>query len=395
VSISSAAVELANTPRYMESIGKPLSEMRVTIVGAGTMTRLLFAHLASHGVTEVTLLNRTRPRAEALAEEFPDIKVDIKLMDEFWPSVEESDLVFTSTSSTKCIVGKSDLVQLDWETRESPIVFIDISVPLNVEKSCNEVRGVTAYNVDDLKQVLEENKAKRQNAIREAEVLLREEQAKFVIWQKSLPYTSVMKDLQTKFEAVRGEEIVRHQTNLENLSDKEREAVHTMTKGMNKKLLHGPMSYLRSDDSGDKASVEQLEKLFLLGSHSSPHSKAGWLEKIVATKGHTDVTPTMDHTALHDIPSWYMFDGAHGSAHYVSAMTSLHDKFEAIRMDEVSRAKKLKNLSDEDREAVHAVTKDIIHELLHGPISYVRSAEMDNNEATLQQIEHLFLLGKP
>jgi glutamyl-tRNA reductase len=284
---------------------------------------------------------------------------------------------------------------MEWGARESPIVFIDISVPRNVETSCNEVQGVTAYNVDDLKQVLEENKAKRQNAIREAEVLLREEQAKFLQWQKSLPYTSVMKNLQTKFEAVREKEIVKHQTGLQNLSDKEREAVHAVTKGMNKKLLHGPMSYLRSDDSGDKATVEEIEKLFLLGEHSSPYPKIGWLGRLAATEKHSDDAQTLHHTALHDIPSWAQFEYGHGSPNYVSAMTSLHDKFEAIRQDEVAKAKKLKNLSDDDREAVHAVTKDIVSTLLHGPISYVRSAEIDNNTATLQQIEQLFVLGKP
>jgi glutamyl-tRNA reductase len=78
-------------------------------------------------------------------------------------------------------------------------------------------------------------------------------------------------------------------------------------------------------------------------------------------------------------------------------MTSLHDKFEAVRNDEVTKAQKksLKSLSDEDREAVHAVTRDIISELLHGPISYVRSAEVDDDTDTLRQIEQLFKLGKP
>merc|ERR550514_569474 len=141
------------------------------------------------------------------------------------------DLAFTSTSATEYIVRKSDLEAREWAKRESPMVLIDISVPRNVEASCNEVAGVTAYNVDDLKQVLEENKAKRQNAIREAELLLRDEQAKFLQWQKSLPYTGLMQSLQKKYEAVREEESAKAQKiGLKNLSDKEREAVHTFTK---------------------------------------------------------------------------------------------------------------------------------------------------------------------
>ena len=45
---------------------RPLPDLRVTVVGAGKMSRLLFTHLASHGVTKVTLLNRSRPRADEL-----------------------------------------------------------------------------------------------------------------------------------------------------------------------------------------------------------------------------------------------------------------------------------------------------------------------------------------
>merc|ERR1719506_472710 len=127
----------------------------------------------------------------------------------------DTDLAFTSTSSTKYIVSKNELEKRGWAARESPVVFIDISVPRNVEASCNDVPGVTAYNVDDLKKVLEENKAKRQNAIREAEVLLREEQAKFIEWQKSLPYVQVMTTLQKKFEEVRQDEIVQVMTSLQ------------------------------------------------------------------------------------------------------------------------------------------------------------------------------------
>merc|ERR1719261_2254286 len=97
----------------MESLGKPLPEMSIAIVGAGTMTRLLLAHLASHGVTKVTLLNRSRPRAEELAAEYPDLSVEVGVTDGtdgfFWEVLGRSDLAFTSTSATGCIVTEDGL----------------------------------------------------------------------------------------------------------------------------------------------------------------------------------------------------------------------------------------------------------------------------------------------
>ena len=252
--------------KAIEDLGKPLPQLRVAVVGAGKMSRLLLTHLASHGVTKVTLLNRSRPRANELAAEYPDLDVEVKLMDEFWSSLEQTDLAFTSTSSTGCIITKDELQAGVWVAGETPLMAIDISVPRNVEASCNDLPGIFAYNVDDLKQVVAANQAKRRHKVLEAEVLLRVELAKFVQWQESLRYVPTIGKLQEKFETIRAAELAKAQKKaLKGLSDKERQAVDVVTKGIINKLLHGPMSYLRSDDQdGTKASVQQMENIFML-----------------------------------------------------------------------------------------------------------------------------------
>jgi len=270
VSISSAAVELA-IQKSNPDLNKALSELRVTIVGAGKMSRLLMTHLASHGVTKITLLNRSRPRADELAAEYPDVDVEVGVTDGsdafFWEVLERSDLAFTSTSATGCIITEDGLRSAVWGGEGAhKLMVIDISVPRNVESECNNVDGVFAYNVDDLKQVVAANQAKRAHKVLEAEVLLRVELAKFNAWQESLKYVPTISQLQAKFEAVRQGELAKAQKKgLKNLSDKERQAVDVATKGIINKLLHGPMAYLRSDDhDGSKATVQQILELFQL-----------------------------------------------------------------------------------------------------------------------------------
>merc|ERR1719201_1699114 len=186
-------------------------------------------------------------------------------MDDFWADLADSDLAFTSTSATGCIVTKEELEAGVWAEGQTPLMLIDISVPRNVESEANEVGGVFAYNVDDLKQVVAANQAKRRHKVIEAELLLRVELAKFVQWQESLRYVPTIAKLQKKFETVRAAEIAKaSKKGLKALSDKERQAVDAATKGIINKLLHGPMSYLRSDDYGEKATVSQIEELFLL-----------------------------------------------------------------------------------------------------------------------------------
>merc|ERR1712060_132872 len=265
VSISSAAVELAKLKCPLD-LAKALHESRVAIIGAGKMSRLLMTHLASQGVTKLTLLTRSPERAHALAAEYPELDVHVGLMDELWPAMEQSDLVFTSTSATGCIVTQPLLEERLWgQDGGQRLVLIDISVPRNVESECNAVDQVAAYNVDDLKQVVARNQAKRRQKVLEAEALLRIEQAKFTAWQESLQYVPAISDLQGKFEQVRAAELAKAMKKLKGLSEKEKQAVEVVSKGIINKLLHGPMSYLRSEDSdGSKASVSQIRSLFKL-----------------------------------------------------------------------------------------------------------------------------------
>jgi len=242
----------------------PLSEARVCVIGAGKMSKLLLTHLASHGVSKVKLLNRGRARAEELAAQYPDMDIEIGLMDEQWASIRECDLAFTSTSATGCIVTLPELKEHGYaETAAPKLALIDISVPRNVESECNELDNVFAYNVDDLKQVVAANQARRREKVLEAEVLLRDKLAEFVSWQQSLKYVPAISELQAKYEAVRVAEVSKAEKKLKSLDDKQRQAVEVLTKGIINKLLHAPMTYLRSEDAdGSKVSVEQIQQIF-------------------------------------------------------------------------------------------------------------------------------------
>merc|ERR1719197_2077874 len=96
-----------------------------------------------------------------------------------------------------------------WGGGDKQLMLIDISVPRNVEAAANDVSGIFAYNVDDLKQVVAANQAKRRHKVLEAELLLRVELAKFVQWQESLRYVPAIAALQKKYEAVREAEVAK------------------------------------------------------------------------------------------------------------------------------------------------------------------------------------------
>jgi glutamyl-tRNA reductase len=266
VSVSSAAAELA----HLKLPTHNFDDARIAIVGAGKMSTLLVKHLASKGCKKITILNRSLPRAQQLAEDFPEVEFDIQLMDELLPVCDASDVIFAASSSDKVLINAEHCMAFD----APPDVvgarrFIDIAVPRNISNCVPEAPGNLVYNVDDLKDVVDKNKEARRAAAKEAEVLLHEEQLAFEAWRDSLETVPTIKALRQKAEDVRSVETDKALKRLgEGLSKKQMRAVEDLSRGIVNKLLHGPMTALRCDGSDPEAvsetltNMEALERMF-------------------------------------------------------------------------------------------------------------------------------------
>jgi glutamyl-tRNA reductase len=144
VSVSSAAVELTEM-LSLQDLNLPFSEARLAVVGAGTMTRLLITHLASRGMEKITIVNRSMQRPQELAEQFPDIDVDIKLMDDLWDVVGRSDIVYTATSSVDYVIDEEKL-ETNGLAGGRPLMLVDISVPRNIGDDCKNVSHIELFH---------------------------------------------------------------------------------------------------------------------------------------------------------------------------------------------------------------------------------------------------------
>jgi glutamyl-tRNA reductase len=137
VSISSAAVELSEMLSQRD-LNLPFSEARLAVVGAGKMTRLLITHLASRGLQKITIVNRSLGRPQELQEQFPDVDIEVKLMDDLWDVVGKSDIIYTATSCVDYVIDEQKLEENGLASGR-PIMLVDISVPRNVGEDCNNV----------------------------------------------------------------------------------------------------------------------------------------------------------------------------------------------------------------------------------------------------------------
>ena len=259
VSISSAAVELAQVKV------QNLAAARVTIVGAGKMSRLLVKHLISKGADEICILNRSMKRAEDLANKFSACTIRTQPLEEMMPIINESDLVFTSTSATEPILDRSKLELVLEPSR--PLMLFDISVPRNVHSNVNELDNVQAFNVDDLKAVVAQNQEARRQIALEAEGILEQEVEAFDNWWRSLEAVSTISSLRNKIETIREQELEKALSRLgSEFGEKHQEVIEALTRGIVNKILHDPMVQLRAqqDVEARRHCMQTLQKLFNL-----------------------------------------------------------------------------------------------------------------------------------
>jgi glutamyl-tRNA reductase len=263
VSISSAAVELAQAE--LEN----LSPCRVTVIGAGKMSRLLVQHLISKGANHICILNRSVRRAEDLAKQFNHAGIHTGPLDEMLPTVAESDLVFTSTGATEPILHRHNLEPI---LGSRQVMLVDISVPRNIHANVTELDMVRCFNVDDLKAVVAQNHESRRQMALEAESILEEEAETFDIWWRSLETVSTISSLRSKVETIREQELEKALSRLgSEFAEKHQEIIEALTRGIVNKILHDPMVQLRAqqDIEARRHAMQTLQTLFNLETMSN------------------------------------------------------------------------------------------------------------------------------
>lgn len=259
VSISSAAVELVH------SKVENLPAYRITIVGAGKMACLLVKHLLSKGVTQITIVNRSHRRAQELANKFAQAELQIHPIAKMMEAIAVSDLVFTSTGATEPILDRAKLeasLKLD-----TSLMLVDISVPRNIAANVNEIKCISAYNVDDLKAVVAANQATRRQMAQEAEGIIEQEVANYVLWWRSLETVPTISCLRSKVEDIREQELEKALSRLgSEFAEKHQEVIEALTRGIVNKILHEPMVQLRAqqDIEARRHCLKSLQMLFNL-----------------------------------------------------------------------------------------------------------------------------------
>lgn len=229
-SVSIASVAVSKARKCVDSF----AGIKALVIGSGEMSVITCKHLSAGGA-DVTIMNRTLSKAQAIASE---CNVAVRAYEEIGTAINEYPILFTSTGSLLPIIT-DDLV------RESPYerYWFDMAVPRDIE--CDTKKwGIHLYQMDDLKEIVSENILMREDEARTSFVLVSRHTTAFFEMLKMLSIEPLIKSLYTRaYESAQAE---THRVVSNGFIPKEYEyALQKATQQALKKFLHPFSSRMR------------------------------------------------------------------------------------------------------------------------------------------------------
>ncbi|MGC2754494.1 MAG: glutamyl-tRNA reductase [Candidatus Acidiferrum sp.] len=256
MSVASAGVKLA------ERIFGKMNERSALVLGAGTISEQVVNQLRDRGIARLFIMNRSRERAEDLAVRFGGTVVG---WGEWETALTVPDVVVSSVTSDEPVLRR-EILEAAMSARGNRALFLmDLGLPRNIEASATELYNVYVYNIDDLTEIVEQNRHARESEVPRAETIVDEHVGKFLSWQASVELVGLVDALRTRLREERAAFIQARMDTMSHLGAAERERMEAMMDGLLEKLLLQPAERLRGEKELRRKiqNVEALRDLFL------------------------------------------------------------------------------------------------------------------------------------
>jgi glutamyl-tRNA reductase len=194
-----------------------------------------------------------------LAERF---SAEAILLSEIPEQLQHADIVITSTASQLPILGKGAVEQAMKLRRHKPVLMVDIAVPRDIEQQVAELDDVYLYTIDDLKEIVDENRKNREHEARKAMILIDEGVESFRQQLRALDAVSTVVAFRRKAEDIRDSELERARQLLEK-GHKPEKVLEILARNLTNKLIHTPSAKLREASAqGRNEVIRWSQELF-------------------------------------------------------------------------------------------------------------------------------------
>ncbi|OWP64348.1 glutamyl-tRNA reductase [Hymenobacter amundsenii] len=244
------------TLELVEELTADVANPRVLVVGLGEIGADVCRYFGDSKVfSDVTICNRTRTKAEELAEE-----CGLKMLDfeELAEGLKEADVVISSIARAEPFFTRALVANLEVLSYK---FFIDLSVPRSIAPDVEQVPGVLVYNIDTIQSKASAALERRLAAVPHVRAIIEESMMGLQDWTKEMLVSPTIQKLKNALEQIRLEELDRYQ---KKLSPEEAKRLDSITRALMQKILKQPVLQLKAACKRGEADqlIDTLTDLF-------------------------------------------------------------------------------------------------------------------------------------
>lgn len=246
--------------RLVRQVFADLDRATVLLVGAGDTIELAAKHLMNANAKRLLIANRTLEHAQVLASRVGGYALPLSELSRHLP---EADVVISATAAREPVLRAHAVRDALKVRRQRPMFLLDLAVPRDIEPAVARLPNTYLYTVDDLDQVISENKASRQAAAEQAEAIIDLSVEHFMAWWRAQGQQDSLRALRRSAESAKAEALAKARERL--AAGEPAEAVmERLAHQLTNQLLHAPSTALRQAAlDGDAATLAVAAKLFV------------------------------------------------------------------------------------------------------------------------------------
>ncbi|WP_040280661.1 glutamyl-tRNA reductase [Psychroserpens damuponensis] len=252
ISSGATSVSFASVQYIMKSIDH-VSEKNILLFGTGKIGRNTCENLVKHTKNpHITLINRTKDKAEAIAGKFNLLVKDYSQLQE---EINSSDILVVATGAQNPTVDKHCI------QTSKPLLILDLSIPKNVNENVSELNNVTLVHLDDLAQITDDTLERRKAHIPVAESIIEDIKTEFNAWLSTRKFAPTIKALKHKLTDFATAEL---DTQRKKMSDFNEAQAEVISNKIIQKITNHFAHHLKGDDVSTDDSLELIKKVFQL-----------------------------------------------------------------------------------------------------------------------------------
>lgn len=248
-SVSFASVQ------YIKKTVDAISSKNILLFGTGKIGRNTCENLIKHTKNEhITLINRTRDRADKIAGKF---KLLVKDYSQLQEEIGNTDILIVATGAQNPTIDKH-LIQ-----NKKPLLILDLSIPKNVNENVKELPMVTLVHLDHLSQMTDETLEKRKQFIPVAEGIITEIKTEFDEWVDNRKFAPTIKALKEKLQVFATAEVESQRKKINEFNEAQAALISA---NLVQKITNHFAHHLKDETVSKNDSLELIKKVFQLDS---------------------------------------------------------------------------------------------------------------------------------